>query len=526
MNDITFVLGQGGLGRPLPGEDYISGLVFYTDNSKLPAGFSTTARVKQIFSPGQAVNLGIKNDYSDATAATSTSTITAAGANGDKVTISVQEPTRTLVFGTYTKVSTDADAQAVAVAIAAIINLGTATYVDGNGVTVNVTDHGYTATADGTPAGELIITAPKKLGTYLNTKSPVFTEDPTSSTFAITIGAFTGGVMSLQAIWYYHISEYFRIQPKGNLFVAFYAIPTTYDFTELVNVQNFAAGKIRQFGVYKDGSALTTANVIALNAVCQTMITGHKETMAVLGADIHATTDLTTLPDMSAQNSQYVMVDIGQDGQAQGAFLYAGYAKSITTLGATLGALALAKVNESIAWVEKFNLSNGTELDVPAIANGAITMDAAGTIDEGLLDELEKRGYTFLRKFVGNVGSFRNETRTAVSADSDYAYAENVRTIQKATRGVYSSLLPFLGAPVFLNPDGTLQDYTIEYARTLAEKNLTQMERDQEISSKTVEIDPTQKILETGVFVVSIEIQPVGVARSIKVNIGFTVKTA
>lgn len=524
MNDIHFNLAQGGLGRPLPGEDYISALVFYTDNSKLPSGFSTTERVKLVTSPARALSLGIKNDYSDATAATSTSTVTATGANGDTVTIRIAEPGRTLTLGVYTKSASEATADAVAAAIAAIINLNTATFVDGDGNTVTV-EHGYTATADGTPAGELIITAPKKMGTFLNTKSPVFAENPTSSTFAITIGAFTGGTQSLQAVWYYHIERFFKMQPKGQLYVAFYAVPGTYTFTELVNVQNFANGKIRQFGVYKDGSELTAANVIALNAVCQDLIDAHKETVAVLGADISATTDLTTLPDMSAQNSPWVLVDIGQDGEAQGSFLFNTYGKSITSLGATLGALALAKVNESIAWVAKFNFSDGVEFDVPAIANGDIVADENGTVDENLLDTLEARGYTFLRKFVGSVGTYRNETRTAIAADNDYAYIENGRTVQKAQRGIYAGLLPALGAPVFFNEDGTLSDYTIEYFQELTEKNLVQMGRDGEISDWSVLIDPTQKPLVTGEFIVSVEILPVGVARKILVNIGFTVAT-
>ena len=35
LNDIIFVKGQGGLGRPLTGEDHISGLLFYTANGNL-----------------------------------------------------------------------------------------------------------------------------------------------------------------------------------------------------------------------------------------------------------------------------------------------------------------------------------------------------------------------------------------------------------------------------------------------------------------------------------------------------------
>lgn len=310
------------------------------------------------------------------------------------------------------------------------------------------------------------------------------------------------------------------------MYVGFFAIPGSYDYVELINIQNFAVGKVRQFGVYKTSAALAFADIVALNAVCNTMISQHKESFAILGADISAITDLTTLPDMSIRNSPNATVDIGQDGKGQGAFLYATNGKSITSMGATLGAYALAKVNESIAWVDKFNMSEDTiELDTPAIANGQLVMDADGVIDENFLDALEAKSYTFLRKFVGDDGTYRNETRTCIGVENDFAYAENVRTMQKAMRVTYKGLLPAIGAPIVLNPDGTLQNHDIEYFITLAEKNLTQMERDTEISSKTVEIDPTQKVIQQGYLIVSVEVQPVGVARKIKVPIGFTVKT-
>ena len=59
LNDITFIRGAGGLGRPLAGEDYISGLVFYLTNANLPSGFTTTDRIKQVFSIAEAEALGI-----------------------------------------------------------------------------------------------------------------------------------------------------------------------------------------------------------------------------------------------------------------------------------------------------------------------------------------------------------------------------------------------------------------------------------------------------------------------------------
>lgn len=64
MNGITFVKGQGGVPKSLPGEDHISGLILYS--SDLPTSelgyddFSTTNRIINIGTIEQAETLGIK----------------------------------------------------------------------------------------------------------------------------------------------------------------------------------------------------------------------------------------------------------------------------------------------------------------------------------------------------------------------------------------------------------------------------------------------------------------------------------
>ena len=52
--NITFVNGQGGLGRPLAGEDFISGLLYYT--ATLPSGYSSSDRIKKFFSVADTIS--------------------------------------------------------------------------------------------------------------------------------------------------------------------------------------------------------------------------------------------------------------------------------------------------------------------------------------------------------------------------------------------------------------------------------------------------------------------------------------
>lgn len=501
LNDIIFVKGQGGLGRPLTGEDFISALLFYTGT--LPSGWTTTNRVKLLSSVQNAVNNGIKNDYSDATAATFTYLITTKGNTGDTADLTYTDAKgKVLNLGIYTVGSADTTIALQGAAWAAVINAGTNT-------------HGCTASFT---TATLTVTLPKSQGLYPNSGTPVAAT--VTGAFAGTLAQPTGGTQSMQAIWYYHISEYFRLQPKGSLYVGFYAVPSSYTFTEIQSIQTFANGKVRQLGVYKDGAAFAAGDLTAIQSVCTTLDGLHMPLSVIYGADISAVTDLSTLADLSTLSDNKVSAVISQDAAAQGAFLYATYKKSITTLGALLGAVSLAKISEDIGWPNKFNISNGVECDTVGFANG----QALSVISQSLLNTLDDRRYIFLVKYVGLAGSYFNDSHTAIAVSSDYAYIENNRTIDKAIRGVYASLISYLNSPLELNSDGTLKNSTIAFFESQAGVNLDQMVRDVELSAYSVVIDPTQNILSTGNLTVTVSLLPIGVARQITVNIGFTTK--
>lgn len=503
LNDIVFVKGQGGLGRPLTGEDFISGLVLYAADAKLPSGWSTSSRIRLIGSVQDAENAGIKSDYSDATAATGTYLISTKGNTGDTIRLNYTDASGAVRnLGVYTVASAESSILLQGAAWAAVINAGTLT-------------HGCTASFN---TATLTVTLPKDQGIYPNSGTP----------FAVVLtGAFAGtltqsvvaGVTSLQAVWHYHISEYFRIQPKGSLYVGFYAVPGSYTFAEIQTMQVFSGGKIRQFGVYKDAAAFASADLTAIQSICSVLDTLHMPVSNVLyGADLKLVTDLTSLADLNALSANKASAVISQDAGGLGAFLYVTYGKSITTLGAALGAVSLAKVSEDIAWPQKFNISSGYECDTIGFANGT----AMTAVSQSTLNTLDDRRYIFLVKYVGLAGSYFNDSHTAIAVTSDYAYIENNRTIDKAIRGVYASLISYINSPLVLNSDGTLKDTTIAFFESQAGTNLDQMIRDSELSAYEVTINPAQDVLATSNITVAVKLVPIGVARQITVNIGFT----
>ena len=499
--DIVFVKGQGGLSRPLPGEDYISGMVAYS-TGPYPSGLSATNQFKQLFSPTDAVAAGIAADYSDETQATATYTVTGAGAAGDTIFLKVQEWKNLITFGTYTAV-TGTSLTLVAAGIAAAINAGTIT-------------HGYKATS---AAGVVTIVARKGTGIALNTGTPL--SPVISGTITGTIVQFTGGVASLRANYWYHINEFFRVQPKGQLWFG-YIQGAASTFIDVKTVVDLSIGKIRQVFVYNPEQAFTAAQVTALQTNQNISEAAKKPYSIIYGADITAISDLSTLADLSILTANKVSVCIAQDKGAMGNDLYAAYGKSITTGGALLGAVALAKVSDDIGGLGKFNISNGTECETVGFANGRAYSDPL--ITDSLLNQLNNLRYIYLTKTIGYDGSYFNDSHTAIVSSSDYAYIESNRTIDKALRGLRTALLPALGSALKLNANGTMTDQTVAYFEGLCNSALDIMVRNGELSNYSARIDTTQLVASTSKVTIAVSLLPVGVARNIQVNIGFVTK--
>jgi len=501
LPNILFVYGQGGLGRALPGQDHVSGIMF--TNSSLPSGFSSSNRINKIFSVQDAVALGIDNLYSDETKSTATVTVTNKGVAGDVVTLKYTDYAGVVVtLCSYTLVTAD------------ITSTTTSATAIKNAINLNTNVHGFTANSS---SAVVTITCKVGEGIYPNSGTPYALTLSSGATFAATlVQNVVAGVASKRAVESYHVSEFFRIQPKGVLYVAYY---DTYSASNLELIRDYADGKIRQIGVMNDlSTSFATSQVTALQTVATSSQALYKPFSILYAPEISGTSTLTSLSDLTGLASKNVSVVISQDGNAKGYKLYKTVGKSISDLGAKLGAVAYSKVNESIAWVGNLNMSDTTELDVVAFSNGVIY----NSTTQSTLDVISGYGYVFLRKLVGIAGSYNTPAYTCTLPSSDYHFVQNNRTIDKATRVVRTSLLPELSSPIALNSDGTMKDTTVAFLESQAGLNLAQMVRDGELSAYEVTINPSQNVLTSNTLVVAIQLLPIGVADFITVNIGFT----
>jgi hypothetical protein len=242
----------------------------------------------------------------------------------------------------------------------------------------------------------------------------------------------------------------------------------------------------------------------------------HAPAVAIVGYT--PTLNIASIDDLFTNTFPQVAVLAAGDGGGEGEQLRQSYGLHyIASVGALLGATAFAKVNESTAWVRKFNLSDGVELESPRLATGVLLKDTL----TATLDELHDKGWTYLRKHTGKAGTYFNDNYTATDQTSDYSTINNNRTIQKAIRVVRTVLLDELSAPVEVDPDtGQLANGYVEYLKSLGETPLDTMETAEEASGSAVNINPNQNVLATSNVQVGIEVVPYGVSRNLIVNIG------
>lgn len=324
----------------------------------------------------------------------------------------------------------------------------------------------------------------------------------------------TQGDATYGLLWYF-IKEFFRVAGPSELYV----INASDDDFDAQHVYALSEGEIRQAYWYTDTNY---AGILAQVGTIKTFVNAMEALFAPLVVltsikDETTAVDGSSQPDIRTANSPEVAVINSGSATGDAATLATSLGvKYIPAGGAILGALAFGKVHESLAWVNKFNLQQGDEMQKVALSDAT----EFNQVSSAALTALNDKGYVFLRKHQGIAGSYVNDTHTGTLVTSDFAYLENVRTIQKAKRLVRTALLPQLSGPLTVDDDGKLSASSVVFYQELASEPLERMQAAGELSNYTVTIDPDQDVLSTSKLNIKIRIQPRGVARIIEVNIG------
>lgn len=330
------------------------------------------------------------------------------------------------------------------------------------------------------------------------------------------------GITAKAASWemrvlHYLLESTYNMNPGISLYVGIFKPASGANaFSEIKQIQNYSGGKVRQVGVWNGAVELSDTVVNALQSVRTTLEAQNKPLIILYAPKV---TDVTSLPtDLAKIGRNGVSVIIGQDGAGVAAELYADAGNttkaSVSALGDLLGAVSRAKVHESIAWIESFP----TNISVPAFGDGKKYRD----LDEAVIETLDSSRYIFLRTYDGLAGSFFNDNHNLDVPTSDYAYINDVRTMDKAVRGVRTNVLPKLGRPMKVDAEtGKIERTTVEHLITTGNKPLEDMEKAGELSGYKFDIDPDQNILATSRVRGVIKNVAVGVMRNLDLEIGY-----
>lgn len=355
----------------------------------------------------------------------------------------------------------------------------------------------------------------------------------------------------LHGIPAYHIREFFRmsgnVDGNGKLYVMFADCSASWDAIDVM--QRVAGGTINQLGVWTEqplwklngAEEKYNLNIVkTLNGKAVAMADQHQPLSVVLSANPSNTgsntsegkqINLNKIPTAICESSR-ISVIFGQARSSKVLMMQKRNANNtpVGFIGAMLGAIARANVQESVAWVKMFNLFDDDFQDIE-LGFGDINLTADDefvslnmyeSLSPVLLDDLDEKGYIFPMKYAGREnGIYISKDQTC--SVGDYRTIARNRTINKSRRAVRAALLPYVNSPLLVNPaTGFLAPSKISAFKTLIGDILAKMQTAQEISGYAVNIDANQNVLIDDTLRISYVIVPVGVATKIYVEEGLS----
>jgi Protein of unknown function (DUF2586) len=311
-------------------------------------------------------------------------------------------------------------------------------------------------------------------------------------------------------VWY-QCWAFFRMQPSGTLYLILNVAAVDMKDTLVVNCQ----GRVRQLAAYVDDVTKIGSVWQALANACELEFCPLSIVLGWTGASLDPA---QAVNNMGTKNAKNVSLVAAGSNSAKVVGLATALGKPyIPAIGAVLGAISKAKVSESPAWVEKFNYSDGSDLEEIRLANGV----TKPTLAQGKAFD-DARIIVFL-KHTNYGGTYLNDSFTCTDATDDFATIENNRTMGKAMRGLRKAMLPHISRPMNVDAaTGLLAVGTISFYENEANTPLDVMEKSDEVSGFYVYIDPNQQPIRNGKLNIEAGIVPLGKSKEIHFKIGFS----
>lgn len=345
---------------------------------------------------------------------------------------------------------------------------------------------------------------------------------------------------------YYHISEFFRMNPTGELHIMLVAQGTTLaamvdkDNNYLKKVLRDGAGRIRKAGVVLNPASGYTPTLsggldedvldaipIAQELADDEYTAGRPiNNIVIEGREFNGTVgDATDLKAINGGPYRDVSIVIAQDFAT--ASLDALFAKT-AAVGTYLGAATNKTASQSFAQpIDQFNLT-----DVAAgrflssyLSNG----NPISNLADADIEALSEKGYIFGRTFPNYDGVYFNQSHVCAPATDDYNASELRDVMNRAVRIVRPVMIPYVNSTDFVVENGRIVKRQTKMIEAEIRQALTAMQNDYS-SVPVVVVDPEfddsgvayPSFLSDSTLRVIIGIVPKGKAEVIVVSIGFT----
>lgn len=349
---------------------------------------------------------------------------------------------------------------------------------------------------------------------------------------------------------YYHIKHFFTLAGgTGRLFVMF--ADCSANWNAIIDMQKAAHGVINQFGVWTEKSLWKKTDPSAptysiqlvgdLESVAENLANTYNSPASILlcanSAKVATTSNteakiVWSMIPTCVIDARYVTVLLGQGLDSDVSAMQASLTSCtpVGCVGAALGCLTQAGVAESIGWVQNFDLINyfpDIEFgfgDVTLSEKKLTNTTKYSSLSAPQLDSLDELGYVFLVKYNGLEGHVYFSGDQTCSK-GDYRTIARNRAINKSRRSVRIALLPYVNAPMKVDPStGYLSTAQGTIFTNIVTDILQAMVNAEEISGFSVTIPANQSILKNDKLLIQYKLIPIGTSKTIDVTEGLSIK--
>lgn len=234
---------------------------------------------------------------------------------------------------------------------------------------------------------------------------------------------------------------------------------------------------------------------------------------------------IVIIPGFAYNNQETSLRNLSTDSNNRVAVMIGGQDSSRNSIGLLAGRLAAIPVHQSIARVKTGKIN--TQTNLMFIGSHKANNDIA-TI-------LHDKAYICPRIFTGKAGYYWSDDKLATMATDDYSFIARRRTIDKAYRIAYATLVEELSDNIAVTADGKIANAVVKAIQTKVERAIWQdmgnagnLGTDPDnLDDKGVEcfIDANQNIVASGQLNISLSIRPYGYSKYINLDLGFQTTT-